>query len=281
MKQINSALAGIGLRTDHYQALRDLMPPLGFVEVHSENYFGDGGAPLDWLDWFAARYPVSLHGVGLSLGSTDPIDREHIRRLKRLIDRVQPALVSDHLCWIGAGGRFANDLLPMPFTLEALQHVATRIDNVQQSIGRAMLIENVSSYMTFAHSSIPECEFISALAQKSGCRILLDINNIYVNSVNHGLDAIRYIDNIPVEAIAEIHLAGFQDRGDILIDTHGDRVAAPVWQLYEHAIKRFGAVPTLIEWDTDIPSLPVLLDEATTATVILGRHAIESEAQHA
>ncbi len=274
---IEPMLAGIGLRSPHYRDMQALAPALGFLEVHSENFFGDGGQPLAYLEWFRERYPLSTHGVGLSLGSVDPLDDTHLQKLKRLVDRFEPALVSEHLCWVGVNGEFTNDLLPMPYTPAALAHVVAKVGQVQDCLQRQILVENVSSYLQFKSSTIPEWDFVASLASQAGCQILLDVNNIYVNSRNHQFDAYRYIDAIATGSVGEIHLAGFQDTGEILIDTHGDRVSAAVWALYEHAISRFGAVPTLIEWDTDIPALDVLLGEAGRATSILqataGGHA--------
>ncbi len=269
MQVINPLRAGIGLRPPHYQDLQALTPPLGFLEVHSENFFGEGGQPLAYLAWFRDRYPLSMHGVGLSIGSVDAIDDIHLQKLKRLVDRFEPTLVSEHLCWVGVNGEFTNDLLPLPYTPAALAHMVAKVGRVQDVLRRTILIENVSSYLQFKSSSIPEWEFVASLASQAGCQILLDVNNIYANSRNHRFDAYQYIDAIPLASVGEIHLAGFQDTGEILIDTHGDRVAAEVWALYEYAIGRFGAVPTLIEWDTDIPKLDVLLGEATRATEIL------------
>jgi uncharacterized protein (UPF0276 family) len=260
---------GVGLRAPHYRALQGIdfgSPPAPeFLEVHSENFFGEGGQPLAYLAWFRERYPLSFHGVGLSLGSDDALNPEHLRKLKRLVDRFQPALVSEHLCWVGVNGRYLNDLLPVPYTPDALAHVVDRIDEAQAFLKRRLLIENLSSYLEFSASSIPEWEFVAEVSRRSDCQLLLDLNNIYVNSVNHGFDAVEYVEAIPESAVAEIHLAGFQDTGELLIDTHGATVSAPVWALYEHAIRRFGAVPTLIEWDTDIPELEVLLGEAAKA----------------
>jgi uncharacterized protein (UPF0276 family) len=207
--------------------------------------------------------------VGLSLGSADELNRSHLSKLKRLAERFEPALVSEHLCWCSAGGRYLNDLLPLPYTEEALALVSRHIEQTQTFLGRRILIENVSSYLQFAHSTIPEWEFLAAAAGLSGCGILLDVNNIYVNAVNHGFDAGRYLEAIPVEAVEEIHLAGFDNTGECLIDTHGKPVADDVWALYRHAVRRFGRVPTLIEWDADIPPLAVLLDEARKADAIL------------
>ena len=273
MKLPDSNVAGIGLRAPHYRDLQAQQPVLGFLEVHSENFFGDGGQPLAYLDWFADRYAISTHGVGLSLGSTDPLDKIHLQKLKRLVDRIQPGLVSDHLCWVGVNGHFTNDLLPLPYTDDALVHVTARIAEVQDYLQRTILVENVSSYMQFSQSTIPEWEFVAALSRASGCKILLDVNNIYVNSVNHVFDPYDYLNAIPLGSVGEIHLAGFQDTGEILIDTHGDVVAEDVWTLYEYAINRFGAIPTLVEWDTDIPAVDVLLNQAARATDILRRRS--------
>jgi len=263
--------AGIGLRAPHYQAMLAARPDVSFLEVHSENFFGDGGQPLNYLARFREDYPISTHGVGLSLGSADPLDLRHLAKLKRLVDTIEPALVSEHLCWVGVNGRYLNDLLPLPYTEEALAHVVSRVQQVQEFLGRQILVENVSSYLEFVDSDIPEWEFVREVAARAGCRILLDVNNIYVNAVNHGIDAQGYIDSIAPDSVGEIHLAGFQDAGEILIDTHGTAVCDDVWKLYEHAIGRFGQVPTLIEWDTDIPPLDVLLGEADKANCILAR----------
>jgi len=261
--------AGIGLRPPHYRAILDAMPDVSFLEVHSENFFGDGGQPLKYLTKFREDYAISTHGVGLSLGSTDPLSLEHLKKLKRLVDLIEPALVSEHLCWVGVNGRFLNDLLPLPYTTESLDHVVARVNEVQDFLKRPILVENVSSYLEFVDSTIPEWEFVREVAHRAGCQILLDVNNIYVNAVNHDFDALTYLDSIAPGSVGEIHLAGFQDTGDILIDTHGAAVSDEVWKLYRYAIQRFGNVPTLIEWDTDIPALPVLLDEAQKANQIL------------
>lgn len=272
---LNPRIAGIGLRAPHYRDLRGFdentspSPRPGLLEVHSENFFGDGGQPLAYLDWFAERYPMSLHGVGLSIGSADPLNATHLKKLKRLVNRVNPALVSEHLCWVGVGGRYLNDLLPLPYTAAALAHVVNRIDEVQTALQRPLLVENVSSYLEFSVSTIPEWEFVAEVSARAGCKLLLDVNNIYVNSQNHDFDASTYLRAIPVGAVGEIHLAGFQDTGEVLIDTHGAPVSEPVWKLFEAATKRFGAVPTIVEWDTDIPSLDVLLLEAARANQIL------------
>ena len=261
--------AGIGLRAPHCRDLIASQPDIGWVEVHSENYFGDGGQPHRLLERIRADYPLSLHGVGLGLGSVAPLDLGHLRKLERLIRRYEPGLVSEHLCWSAAGGRHLNDLLPLPYTEEALAHICGRIDEAQHIIGRQLLIENVSSYLQFRHSTIPEWEFLAEVARRSGSAILLDVNNIYVNAVNHGFDPLTYIAAVPAATVREIHLAGFDDTGACLIDTHGTPVSDEVWSLYRATVSRLGPRPTLIEWDTDIPPLDVLLAEASSAAGIL------------
>ena len=261
--------AGVGLRTPHVAQVLGERPRIAWLEVHSENYFADGGPALAKLDRVRADYPLSLHGVGLSLGSSDALDLEHLAKLERLIKRVAPAAVSEHLCWGAIGGRHLNDLLPLPYTEEALAYVCRRVAEVQERLGRELLIENVSSYLGFADATIPEWEFVAAVATETGCRLLLDVNNIYVNAMNHGFDPHVYLAAIPVKSVAEIHLAGFDARGPCLIDTHSAPVAAPVWALYRGALERFGARATLIEWDTDIPELAVLLAEADKAQAML------------
>jgi len=263
------AAAGIGLRAPHVAQVLAERPRVAWLEVHSENYYADGGPALAALDRIRRDYPLSLHGVGMSLGSADPLDRVHLDKLRRLIARTEPAAVSEHLCWSGVGGRHLNDLLPLPYTEEALALVCDRVDEIQDALGRELLVENVSSYLAFADATIPEWEFVAAVARRTGCRLLLDVNNIYVNSVNHGFDVDAYLAAIPPEAVAEIHLAGYTPRGALLIDTHGAPVAPPVWELYRRALGRFGPRPTLIEWDTDIPPLPVLLREAEQAQSLL------------
>lgn len=275
---ISPSRAGIGLRTPHYQAMLQTRPPVSFLEVHSENFFGDGGQPLRYLTRFREDYPVSSHGVGLSLGSADPVNPVHLQKLKRLVDLIEPTLVSEHLCWVGVDGRYLNDLLPLPYTEESLAHVVDQVDRVQCYLGRRILVENVSSYLQFVESTIPEWEFVREVARRAGCGILLDVNNIHVNAVNHGFDAYTFIDAIEPGSVGEIHLAGFQDTGELLIDTHGDLVSDPVWQLYRHALARLGPVPTLIEWDIDIPPLEVLLGEAAKADRMLAECVA---AQHA
>ena len=257
--------SGVGLRAPHYREVLATLPAIGWFEVHSENYFGDGGQPLHYLERIRAAYPISLHGVGLSLGTTDSLDRNHLRALRDLIARIEPGLVSEHLCWSGVAGRHVNDLLPLPYTEEALSVVCAHVGEAQDALGRRILVENVSSYLQFSHSTIDEWDFIAEVAARSGCGILLDINNIYVSACNHGFDARRYLNAVPASAVGEMHLAGFDLADGLLIDTHGTRVADAVWQLYGEAVDHFGALPTLIEWDTDLPALAVLLHEAATA----------------
>jgi len=261
--------AGIGLRSVHHDSFLATRPAVSWVEVHSENFFAAGGAQPRVLEQVRRDYPVSLHGVGLVLGSIDPLDRTHLARLRALVDRYQPGLVSEHLCWGAIGGRHTNDLLPLPYTEEALRHVVARVQQVQDALDRTILIENVSSYLDFTDSSMSEWEFLSAVARSSGCGILLDVNNVYVSARNHGFQAPRYIDAIPAALVGEIHLAGHSvdDYGgrDILVDTHGAPVCDDVWALYARALERIGAVPTLIEWDTDLPDLATLIVEAQQA----------------
>jgi uncharacterized protein (UPF0276 family) len=260
---------GIGLRAPHYSEILERRPRLAFLEVHSENYFGDGGAALAWLERLRACYPVSLHGVGLSLGSADPLDERHLARLASLVRRFEPILVSEHLSWSSSGGHHANDLLPLPFSEEALDHVVARIGAAQERLGRRLLVENVSSYVRLPDSAIPEWEFVAEVVRRSGCGLLLDVNNVWVNATNHGFDARRYLDAIHAAIVCEIHLAGFERSGAMLIDTHGAPVAAEVWDLYGEAVRRFGPRPTLIEWDNDIPALDVLLAEAARARALV------------
>lgn len=268
------AQAGIGLRPPHYAEVIEHKPAIAWLEVHSENFFADGGKPHEVLEQVRSHYPLSLHGVGLSLGSTDPLSQWHLRKLKGLIDRYQPGLVSEHLSWNSVEGRYLNDLLPLPYTKEALDHLVARIQQVQDFIGRRLLIENLSSYLQFTDSTMPEWTFISEVARHSGCAILLDINNIFVNAHNHGYDPDVYLAAIPIDAVQEMHLAGHSREGEYLLDTHSKPVCEAVWQLYIRAVARFGPLPTLIEWDCDIPSLPVLINEAKHAQHILeGRHA--------
>ena len=265
--------AGVGLRAQHYREFLDGRPAAGWLEVHSENYFGDGGYDLHVLRRVRADYPLSLHGVGLALGSVVDGAGEHLAKLKRLVDAIEPVLVSEHACWGRAAGRHFNDLLPLPYTEEALALMAARVQRVQDTLRRRILIENVSSYVSFIDGDMTEGEFIAELARRAGCGVLLDVNNLYVNQLNHGAEALAAINAIPVDAVAEIHLAGHLVTEQCVIDTHGDRVAAAVWTLYDAALRRFGRVPTLIEWDTDIPPLATLLAEARRAEMAMNECA--------
>ncbi|MCC7260578.1 MAG: DUF692 domain-containing protein [Alphaproteobacteria bacterium] len=266
------ARTGIGWRAQHHRDLLNTLPAIGWLEVHSENYFG-GGMPLHFLEKAREHYPISLHGVGLSLGSADGIDTHHLAQLKQLIDRIDPGLVSEHLSWSRGGSITAPDLLPLPYTEEALDVITANIRRTQDVLGRQILIENPSSYLTFRESTIPEWEFLAAVAERSDCGILLDLNNIYVSAHNHGFDAETYLRAIPQARVQEMHLAGFQENRlenrSLYIDTHSRAVHEDVWALYAQAIQHFGAKPTLIEWDKDIPALAVLLDEAHKADHIL------------
>lgn len=268
------AQAGIGLRSHHFREILDAPPPVAWMETHPENYFGDGGAPLRVLEQIRSRYPLSFHGVGLSLGSTDPIDHTHLHKLNVLIDRFEPAFVSEHLSWSSVGGRSFNDLLPLPYTAESLDHVCARIDEVQTALKRPLLIENITRYLTWQNSTVPEGEFMAEVVRTTGCGILLDINNVYVNAVNFGLDPLEFLRAIPAQAVWEIHLAGFDRFGRWLIDTHGQVVHPDVWTLYQWAIDHFGPRPTLIEWDTNLPPLPLLVEQATQADAILGGYHV-------
>ena len=257
--------AGVGLRARHYPEFLGARPAAGWIEVHSENYFGAGGRDRAVLERLRGDYPVSLHGVGLGLGSADSYREEHAQRLRALAAWVQPAFVSEHLCWSAAAGRHFNDLLPLPYTEEALALVAERVARLQDLLGRRLLVENISSYFELAPGDLGEGEFLAALARRSGCGLLLDVNNLYVNQVNLGRDALQQMRALDPKSVEEIHLAGYSEGEHCLIDTHGARVAEPVWRLYEAALRLFGPVPTLIEWDTDVPALEVLLGEAAKA----------------
>jgi uncharacterized protein (UPF0276 family) len=263
--------AGIGLRAPHVAGVLAEQPPVSWFEVHSENYYVDGGHALSSLLRIRADYPLSLHGVGLSLGGTDPLDRSHLAKLARLVALAEPALVSEHLCWSSVGGRHLNDLLPLPFNEAALAHTCARIQAVQESLRHPIAVENISSYVTFAESTIAEPDFVAEVVQRTGCHLLLDVNNVYVNAVNHGFDADAYVARMPADAIAELHVAGFEAGAGCLIDTHGAPVAAPVWALYARTIARIGTRPTLIEWDTNLPPFATLEAEAAKAHAILAQ----------
>jgi uncharacterized protein len=257
--------AGIGLRAAHYRAILERGPALAFLEVHAENFFAEGGQALAWLERFRERYPLSVHGVGLSLGSAEGVEELHLAKLERLVRRFEPALVSEHLSWSAAGGRHANELLPLPFTREALAAAVANIQHVQERLGRPILVENVSTYLRFGDGEMAEPEFVAEVVRRAGCGLLLDVNNIHVNARNHGFDALAYLDAIDPQTVGEIHLAGHEAVGARLVDTHGTRVAPEVWDLYAATLARLGPRPTLVEWDIDIPELDVLLDEAAIA----------------
>ncbi len=259
---------GLGLRVEHYADFLAGRPDVDWLEVISENYMVPGGKPLAHLERIRADYPMVMHGVSLSIGSTDPLDRQYLRELKALTQRIEPAWVSDHLCWTGVDQHNLHDLLPLPYTEEALRHVAERVLQVQEALGRRLLLENVSSYVSFEGDEMPEWEFLAELAKRADCELLLDVNNVYVSSRNHGFDARRFIDAMPRERVRQIHLAGHEDHGDHLIDTHDHPVCDAVWDLYAHSVSRLGAVPTMIERDDHIPPLAELLAELDRARAI-------------
>ena len=262
---------GLGLRTEHYNAILESKPNVDWFEVLSENYMIPGGKPLYYLDRIRENYPVVMHGVSLSIGSTTPFDADYLRDLKKLADRIQPAWISDHLCWTGVHGQNIHDLLPLPYTEETAQHVAERVRIVQDYLGRRILLENVSSYASYVDSTMTEWEFITEIAEKADCLLLLDVNNIYVSSYNHQFEAKAFIDGVPKNRVQQIHLAGHQNNGDYIIDTHDAPVIDPVWDLYEYAISRFGAISTMIERDDHIPELGVLVEELQIARDIAAK----------
>ncbi len=265
---------GLGLRTAHYEEILASHPAVDWFEVLSENYMVQGGRPLDFLDRICAEYPVVMHGVALSIGSSDPLDWDYLRGLKALADRVSPRWISDHLCWTGISGHNTHDLLPLPYTEEALDQVVSRVQAVQEFLGRRILLENVSSYVSYKDSDLTEWEFLAEVAQRADCLILFDVNNIYVSAYNHGFDAEEYLAGIPPERVQQIHLAGHSNCGDYIIDTHDADVIDPVWELYAKAIARFGPVSTMIERDDHIPPLADLvaeLDQARRVAAAAGR----------
>lgn len=277
------ARAGLGLKPEHYQAILEGEPDVGFFEVHAENYMGDGGAPHRYLEAIAARYPLSLHGVGLSIGAAHPLDRAHLARLRRLVDRYRPQSFSEHLAWSTHDTGFLNDLLPLPYTGETLACVSAHVDETQQALGRRMLLENPSTYLLFEESTIDEIDFLAGVAQRTGCGLLLDVNNVMVSAVNHGMDPFAYIDGFPVELVGEIHLGGYDEAVDgagdrLLIDAHGSAVKADVFALYEHTLRRSGPVPTLVEWDNDVPDFPTLFAEGRRADAALAAEAARRNA---
>jgi len=265
--------AGIGLRSRHYQEILDTQPTVPWFEVLSENYFGAGGLPIYHLERIREHYPITLHGVGMSLGSADPLNVDYLARLKKLAERIEPVYISDHLAWISIDGRHVHDLLPLPYTEEALTLFSSRVREAQDVLGRRLLIENPSSYMSYKNADLTESEFLLELVKRADCDLLFDVNNVYVSSQNHSFDPIEYLHALPADRVKEIHLAGYEEQDSYLFDTHGHRVHPPVWKLYKDAIKCLGPIPTLIEWDTDIPEFSVLVDEANTAQKILSARA--------
>jgi uncharacterized protein (UPF0276 family) len=256
---------GLGLRVDHYEAILADNPPVDWFEALTENYLVPGGKPLANLMRIRARYRMVMHGVSMSIGSTQPLDRDYLAQVKALAARLQPEWVSDHLCWTGVAGRNMHDLLPLPYTEEALTNVVERVRTVQDILERRILLENVSSYITYRNSEVSEWEFLREIAERADCLILLDVNNIYVSSVNHEFDPLDYLNAIPVERVQQIHLAGHENHGDYLIDTHDHPVSDPVWELYGAAVRRFGSVSTMIERDDNIPPLEELCSELDAA----------------
>ncbi len=273
-----AGLAGTGLKHVHLPAILADGKQAGFFEVHAENYMGAGGPPHDALTRLRRDYPVSLHGVCMSIGGPQPLNEAHLGRFKALVDRYQPALVSEHLAWSTHGTTFFNDLLPLPYTPATLARVADHIDEVQERIGRPILLENPSTYVIFPESTISETNFIRGLVRRTGCGLLLDVNNVYVSTTNHGYSALAYLADFPLEHVREIHLAGHAEQADdegdlLLIDSHDSQVADAVWKLFDMVIGQCGPIPTLVEWDSDIPEWPVLEAEAAAAQAILDRHA--------
>src|SRR5215467_11175471 len=262
---------GLGLRVTHYEAILATHPPVDWFEVLTENYLVPGGRPLRYLLRIRERYTLAMHGVSLSIGSSAPLNREYLRQLKALAQRIEPAWISDHLCWTGVAGRNTHDLLPLPYTEEALRHIVERVRTVQDFLGRRILLENVSSYVAFRSSSLTEWEFLREVATRADCLILLDVNNIYVSAVNHEFDALEYLHAVPAERVQQIHLAGHENHGDYLIDTHDHPVPDPVWELYASAVRRFGAVSTMIERDDRIPPLEELCAELSRARTLCER----------
>lgn len=256
---------GLGLRTDHYKTILADKPAVDWFEIITENYLVPGGKPLFHLESIRADYPMVMHGVSLSIGSTDPLNRDYLRQVKALAARIEPAWISDHLCWTGVNGINLHDLLPLPYSEAVIDHVVNRVSAVQDFLGRRLLLENVSSYVSYAHSEMSEWDFLSAMAERADCLILLDINNVYVSARNHGFDPLIYLHHLPVKRIQQIHLAGHLDLGNLIIDSHGETVIDPVWSLYEAALNHFGFVATMIERDDNIPPFADLLAELEIA----------------
>lgn len=276
--------AGVGLKAEHYEQILAEQPAIGWFEVHAENYMGAGGPAHHYLERIRSEHPLSVHGVGLSIGTDGPLDRAHLERLKRVVDRYQPAAFSEHLAWSTHGGTYFNDLLPLPYTDETVARVSEHVDQVQSTLGRQMLLENPSTYVAFADSTMSEIEFLTQVVERSGCGLLLDVNNVYVSAVNHDYRPQDYIDAFPLACVGEIHLGGHaRDQDDtgrpLLIDAHDRSVAKEVWALYRRVVARAGPLPTLIEWDNDVPAWPVLRAEARTADGVL--HSLGEGKAHA
>jgi uncharacterized protein (UPF0276 family) len=278
LSDVLSSRSGVGFKPEHFEAIIAGQPQIGFFEVHAENYMGAGGPPHAQLTAIRERYPLSLHGVGLSIGATRPLDRDHLRRLKVLAERYEPTLFSEHLAWSSHNETFLADLLPLPYTQETLSRVADHVDEVQELMGRRMLLENPATYLLFEESTLAEVEFLTEVAHRTGCGLLLDVNNVFVSAANHRTSAEAYLAGFPLDLVGEIHLAGHATTRDetgvaLLIDAHDRPVSDPVWALYEDVLRRVGGRPTLIEWDNDVPAWPVLHAEARLAEILLSRHA--------
>jgi hypothetical protein len=258
-------MVGVSLKHCYYEEVIENKPRIDFFEVHSENYMSKGGTSLAWLEAIREAYPISLHGVSLSLGSAEKLNKTHLQKLKNLIERINPILISDHLSWSIIDGIYLNDLLPIPYTKESLEIMSDHISEAQDYLGRTLLIENPSSYLYFPHNEYSEPQFLNELVSRTGCKLLLDVNNIYVSSYNNNFDPYEYLENIPLNVVEEIHLAGHNRSHKFYIDDHGCRVQDEVWELFKNALRRFGRVPTLIEWDDNIPELFILLEEAQKA----------------
>ncbi len=275
--------AGTSFKPEHLAAISAIPGPQGFFEIHAENYMGAGGPPHRALERVRRDHPISLHGVCMSLGGPQPLDKDHLARFRSLVDRYEPALVSEHLAWSTHMDTYLNDLLPLPYTADTLAHVCDHIDEMQAAIGRPILLENPSTYVLFAESAMSETDFIREISRRTGCGLLLDINNVFVSATNHGFSALEYLCDFPLSQVGEIHLAGHAEQEDdegelLLIDSHDGPVADAVWQLYEIVVARCGPIPTLIEWDSRIPDWPVLRAEALAAQAILDRHADQGQA---
>ncbi len=264
---------GVGLRPQHYPYILKEWPDVDWFEVISENYMVAGGRPLHILEKIRERYPVVMHGVSLSIGSTDPLNKDYLKKLKQLAQKIQPAWMSDHLCWTGVGGHNAHDLLPLPYTEEAIRHVVKRVKQVQDFLERPILLENVSSYMTYSQSTMPEWDFLRTIAEEADCGILLDINNIYVSAVNHSFEPMDYIHAMPRKRVIQFHLAGHSNKGKYLLDTHDHPIKKVVWELYQKTLDLFGPITTLIEWDDHIPSFPTLLKSVNKAKTLYEKNS--------